>query len=256
MRVCCLAVCLGGILVRSRFGCKFALKVAELLDQALCLRDLCLRVSGFKASLRETLRSFGKVALLGHACVESCLVVRIGLVELGQEHVGLFEANVDGRDLVVAFGCGHSGVLERLRVLEAALSCRNVALGLGEGFACMGKLLYLLVKVLHERLCAGAGVGAGLERRLGRRACALCTCFLCEGLGVSSVVGELVAQGTGALLQPRQLLGCLGAGFLRRLELRQAHGNLVKLRLCLRGANAGRICLLSSVEVARELLAL
>ena len=94
MRVCCLAVCLGGILVRSLFGCKFALKVAELLDQALCLRDLCLRVSGFKASLRETLRSFGKVALLGHACVESCLVVRIGLVELGQEHVGLFEANV------------------------------------------------------------------------------------------------------------------------------------------------------------------
>ena len=31
MRVCCLAVCLGGILVRPRFGCKVALKVAELL---------------------------------------------------------------------------------------------------------------------------------------------------------------------------------------------------------------------------------
>ena len=83
MRVRRLAVCPGGILMRLRFGGKFALKVAELLDQVLCLRDLCLRVLGFKASLRETLRSFGKVALLGHACVESCLVVRIGLVELG-----------------------------------------------------------------------------------------------------------------------------------------------------------------------------
>ena len=84
MRVRRLAVCPGGILVRLRFGCKFALKVAELLDQVLCLRDLCLRVPGFKASLRETLRCFGKVVLLGHTCVESCLVVRIGLVELGQ----------------------------------------------------------------------------------------------------------------------------------------------------------------------------
>ena len=156
MRVCCLAVCPGGILVRLRFGYKFAFKAAELFDQVLFLRDLCLRVLGFKACLRETLRSFGKVVLLGHTCVESCLVVHIGLVELGQEDVDLFEANVDGRNLVVAAGGGHNGILERLCGFKAVLGCRNATLGLGEGFACMGKLLYLLVKVLHERLCAGA----------------------------------------------------------------------------------------------------
>ena len=32
MRICRLALCPGGILVRLRFGCKFTLKVAELFD--------------------------------------------------------------------------------------------------------------------------------------------------------------------------------------------------------------------------------
>ena len=73
---------------------------------------------------------------------------------------------------------------------------------------------------------------------------------------MSGVVGKLVAQGTGALLQSRQFLGCLAAGFLRCLELRQTCGDLVKLRLCLRGASASCICLLCSIEVAGELLAL